>query len=436
MTQKRSKTPSRQWLGHGFWNLMEHGITRGADAASSLLLLWALTPELFSKLALAQAAIAPLLFFFLSPETVMYRDYSVWQKEGRHGIAGRIRAFRRLSWGKGQLAIVLSLGLALLWPGEGLSWSDRFFSLIWAFSLSLAPQISGPDREFLRMELRIRELSWLSFFQKLSLLAGTAVAALIFPGNLFALAGFAAISALGTAWMARWRAEKRLPVGAGAIDPIHVLKESLTSFSLWQHLLGVVLNWVQTMDVLILGVFRFPAREVGLYAAVLKLANLTTAAPNALCNLLSVWIGRRDRGTGLADERRRIGELSLLLVAAIVAQAIALWFVSPWILSALSHGRWSGEEMIVMRRWLAWMLTGIGLFASTFMLSSWLALRTQVASMFVRVYLPFGVFALATYSALAWRWGLEGAAGGNVAVMVIYWILLIAYDRRGSVRPS
>ncbi|HAR44452.1 MAG TPA: hypothetical protein DCS07_17780, partial [Bdellovibrionales bacterium] len=120
-----------QWWKHGFLNLLEHGITRAGDALASLLLIWVLAPEVFARLALAQAWIAPLLFFFVAPEVVLYREYASWRAEGRQVFGKRLYALRIFGYWKIPAAILLSLAISLLMPATAESTQgDTFWSLL------------------------------------------------------------------------------------------------------------------------------------------------------------------------------------------------------------------------------------------------------------------------------------------------------------------
>lgn len=417
------------WLKHSFWNVLEHGLTRVADAATSLVLLWVLSPEIFSKLALAQAVVAPLLLLFVAPEWVLYRDFAKWCEKGHSEAASRLYALRLFAWGKGQLALVLSAGIAAL----GDDWRVRFFSMVWAFSLSLAPQISGPDREYMRLNLQLSELNANTLYQKASLLGGTVLVSLLFPGRVDALAVVAVFSTLTTALLARHAVLKgfrALGVSESAIrgregpGVVTVLSESLLGFSLWQHLNGVVIGWVQTMDLFFLGVFRFPARELGLYAAVLKVANFAIAVPLALANTFGIWIGRRSAAEGVGQERAHLLRLSALLLLGVVTQGLILYFLAPWIFGKLSHGRWLVAEQTQMLSWMKWILTGSSLFAAAWPVAYWLIVRSDIRKLCTRFYLPWGAISVGIYVGMIHWKGFNGAAIANVFVSMVYLGLL------------
>lgn len=437
------------WFRHGFLNTLEHGLTRVADGLSTLILLWVLPPEAFSKLALAQAFVAPSLLFFLSPETVIYRDFAAWKKQGGHALAIRIRAFRFFAWGKGLLALLLAALGAAWGPGEGDFWL-RFYAVIWAYALVLAPQICGADREYLRVDLKLEELNFLSLIQKGSLLGGTALAAFLFDGRVELIALAAVSSVVLTAVLARWRAEAHLIRRGASQTPVSWGEKwefvwiSVHSFSFWQHLSGVVLNWVQSMHLFFLGLYQFPAREVGLFAAVVKLANLSNALPMALANLYSIWVGRRS-GTATTvkeEERKLLFRKTLFLFFTSSVQAIVLWLLSPYLFEWLSRGRWSAGEQVLMREWLAWVLVGAVLFGSSFLYSSWLTIRSEIRGLFVWVWMLWGVATVGILGGgIYWTLQLDGvpagllwAAQGTVVSAWVNAVLLWGYFRRNCPR--
>lgn len=450
------------WFKHGFLNTLEQGITRVADGLTTLFLIWFLSPELFSKLAMAQAMTAPLLLFFVAPETVLYRDFSIWKKAGPSSLASRLHVFRAFGYGKGQLAVVISLITGALLSGQ--SYWEWVFSLIWAFSLALAPQIAGPDREFLRLSLQLEALNLISLYQKLVLFVGT-VGALQFIGHfaphfntaaigqgshliqLASLAGIAAFSAVSTAVFARAKAIQYLRKegatetslkGRDGPGMFLTLTETLKDFSIWQHLQGVILNWVQTMDLFCLGLFHFPARQIGLYASVLKLVNFSNFAPLALTNVFGIWIGRKLPEKGHAGERAQLKRLSFFLFLGVSFQGLIFMGLGPYLIDLLSHGRWAQSEEAQMVQWFNWVLLGNVILTSTYLLSHWALVRSQVLRAFTHVYLPWGVLTLGAYSLVAYLSAQNPlwVARMNGGVALLFCLLLFFFYRRLSALAS
>lgn len=425
-------------FANGLWNILEHGLNRVMDAATSVILVWILNPEVFSKIAIAQALVAPVTLFLVNPETVLYRDYARWKTEGPSSIAARLHAFRLFAWGKVQFAFVASLIVSVLFPGTS-PWLTRFGALVWAFSLVLTSQVAGPDREFLRIDLRLKELNAISVLQKAFILVGTVVVSLSYPGRIEILAIVPVCALLGNAWIAK-RVAKRVLLQEGATiasirgregpSVFKTLNEAFRDFSIWNHLNGVILGWVQTMDLLFLGVFRFPAYQVGLYATSLKLANFSTALPSAVGSTFSVWIGRRVAGQAHAEEWRDLFKYSAALVAVVAAQFVFLIFVAPFIFKFLSHGRWSSQDQLMLNHWFRWILAGSSLFASTALLQSWLTFRTPVIKTFRSIVLPWGILSILVYVLMIRSGGFNGAAKGNVVVSLVFILLVGAYRVR------
>lgn len=392
----------------GVLNTLEHALTRVLDALNSLLILWVLAPETFARLALAQAAVAPLMLLFVSPETAFYRQYGQWKASSDGALAMRLRSFRWFGWGKGLFA----LALAFAWAAIGfdflpqalreVSIQDRFWALSWAFAMVLTPQLSGADREFLRLSLCLKELNALTLMQKVAMIGGTLIAAIFYPGSLMALGVSALAVAACATWVAYRMTRSETSIGDGSamgpsarlkgLTAVQTIFEALSSYSIWTHLAGVVNGWMQTLDILLAGVFGFPAREVGLYASASKLANLTTALPMALANWYTVWLGRQPKAGTQAEELRQLLGWTLRLCAFVLLQAVVFYFLSPWILSVLSRGRWSMDEQIAMREWMAWMLMGMTAIGITYLLQNWFWLRRNPARFFAWTYLPWLLF--------------------------------------------
>lgn len=405
----------RNWIRPAALNILEHSSTRVADAATTLLVLLILDTEVFGRLALAQAWVAPTLFFFVCPENVLYRDFRKWEAEGTSPFNAKLDILRRFAWAKAFVAIGVAAAIA---RGE----TDFFFALLWAFALSLGPQIFGPDREFLRTSLELGTLNRVNILQKFFLLLGTAAALLIWKGKVSVLALQACFVVFVFALIYRARAKAVIlrkmgqPFPQREISFWKVIGDSLGSFSLWQHLASVVLNWIETMDLFFLGIFGYPPREVGLYAAALKLANFSKALPMALSNTYSVRLARTQDPV---NEHRELKISVSVLLVVTLAQAVVLFFVSPWIFEFFSKGRWSTPEISTMRTWFGWILLAGVLNAPLFVLTAWLYVRTRARDVFLRLYLPLAVVSVFIYSSAAYSRSLQWVAISNVGVALL-----------------
>lgn len=437
------------WLKHGFWNTLEHAFTRVADALVTFVMLWALPPELFATLGLAQAWVAPLLFFFIAPETVLYRDFGRWKAEGPDVLAARMHSLRAFAWRKAWLAILLALALAWIIPLTSSSWQGSrptyFFAILWAFAMALAPQLSGPDREYLRMDLQLPALNALTFLQKAALAGGTALVALIAPARIELYALVAVSAALGSALLAQRYGIVSLRALGATQDALSgksealaegTIKEAVAQYSLWQHASGVISNWIRTMDVFFLGIFQVPARQIGLYAAVVKLANFSTLFPTAFTNLFSIWIGRRTPEAGDIREKRELLRMSLLLTAGAAAATILIALLAPWTLDLLSRGKWTSEEQNQMAKWLLWLLIGRAIYAAVSLVVTWLSLRTPMKRVFTRIYLQWGISALLIFGSAAYLGATDSVAMANVWVYAAFGVLVLIRFISSSERKS
>ena len=427
------------WLSNGIWNTAEHASTRILDAVATLVLLWSVPTEKFSHLAIAQAWVAPALLLFIAPETILYRDFAKWQIEGKGVLLTRIRALRRFAWGKVLAGVVLSLGIAAVSGSDDLFF-DRFFALIWAFSLPLAPQIAGPDRELLRIALHLRELNFVTFFQRALYLGLLLFAIRFFDSSMASLAVAASTAVLLSATFSRFLVERSFRGTRAVKSPTdsfrNVISNSLIGFSLWNHIAGIVIGWMQTMDLFFLGIFRFSAIEIGLYSTVLKLSNFALAAPFAFSNLYAVRLGRvppEEVDSNRIPEKRKMWKVSGVLVLFSMVQALLFRLLFPALLTGLSRGRWSEVQIVRMLGWLNWILPACALFGSLLLWTAWLNVRTSIRLLVLRAYVPWGIFALGSYAWCTSRYGPEGAARANLLVVALL-VPLLVYATRSAER--
>jgi len=429
-------------LRDGSWNSADHLLTRFADAGISILLIWMLAPESFSRLALAQAVAAPLLVFFLSPENVLYRDFAAVRALGAPGLRRHLSAFRRFAVAKAVFSVVPAALVAMLpWAG-GLSPSGRFWGLLWALGWALSPQVSGPDRLFLRLDLRWRSLVAHTLFQKLSLVVAMVLAVRWGRGDLATLAWATWLSLALSAGLALLLTELSLvrsplaapPAAAAPARRAAILLDSIRGFSFWAHLNGVLYGWSQTLDLFFLGVFPVAARDVGLYAVALKYSNFLLALPQGLMNLFNVWLGRTPPATGseaVAAERRRALRLSGWLLAGMVAAALLFRLAAPFVFRLFAHGRWVEADTQRMAGWLtAILVLPVAISALNF-IDTWLTLRRSVRALLLEVGVPTLIVAGAGVAWAVRAHGVVGAAWSNPWVAAVYAVLLLRLWRRG-----
>ncbi len=419
------------WFSHGFWNTSEHLATRFFDVLTTLVLIRVFTPELFSKLVFAQAFLAPLLIVFIAPETIIYRDYSKW-KEGDSGLFfRRIRTFRYFGYLKILFIFIFSGAAALFFPST--EFEIRFSISIWAFFWALGPQISGMDREYLRVSLKLKTLNLITILQKMLFLGGTLWVSIVFPEKLELLALVSLFSALLPAFVSSQIVNREfsshLPLPLDFM--IRTLKKTIQGYSLWTHLSGIITTWVMTMDLFFLGLFHYSDRLLGLYGITLKLAGFFLIIPIALANLFSVWIGTR-KGDFLnqKNERKQIKKATLILAGVALVSGSIFLFLYPYYISFFSKGRWSVEETELVFEWLCAIQIGVVLYGLTFLYSSWMTLRSSAKKIFWQVSLPWGLLALLIYSMTACYGGINLTARANVAVSVLLIFLIYRSFRR------
>jgi hypothetical protein len=426
------------WWRHGFWNSLEHAITRVLDALVALLLIRAMEPAQFSTIALAQAWASPFLLLFVGPGGMIYRDFAKWKAEGPEILVSRLRALRRYGLLLGIIAVILSAVVAVWIPIET-GYHDRFFAQLWSFALLVGLHLPGADREYLRLELEMRTLSGINLYQKVTVFGGTLLVLWLWGARLDLLAAVAVFSMVSTAVLVRGLAARvishRMGPARGPIPHVsttQVVMDLLRSFSLWTHICFALNNWVLTLDLFILGLLGLPARVTGLYGASLKLGNLSLAAPFALSNLFSVWLGRRTQ-EGADEERRQLKKFTVLLIGGTALQALVLMVVTPALMPWFLRGNWSLEDQGQILRWFYWMLAGGVFYSAIPLVNTWLSLRGKAVRLLTHVYLPWTVIAASLYA-----WACLGspedagtrAAQMNVPVVLSLVILIWTEFRR------
>lgn len=338
------------------------------------------------------------------------------------------------------MALALSAAIAFtVNPPNGtqFGFADRFFSLVWAFSLPLASQVTGPDREYLRLSLDLRALNLLTLFQRASYLAGLFLAVTFFEDLFAALAVASLLSLILNAGACRWHVEKRLTAGHSETTMIRfwpTIFDSLQNFSIWNHIAGVITGWVQTLDLFFLGVFGIPAREIGTYSVILKISNFALAVPSALANLYLVRLGRMPPPSTekQGSEIRQLVRLSGYLGAAAMFGGLVLWVIAPWGLAYLSNGRWHLDEQIRMIGWFKSIIAASVIYASILLWTGWLSIRHSYRSLVLQVYIPWGGLSCGIYAITAFKGGANWTASANILVVMLLAVLLIRFSRLRS----
>lgn len=417
----------KNWIKFSFFNTFEQALARVADAGVAILLIWSMPTPAYSKLALAQAVVAPFLFLFISPAIFLYREFARWRGEGASSMAYHLRILRKFGWGIAQLALVLTFILAAVLPGSE-TYRVRFFSLAWAFSIPVGIYVFSSDREFLRLDLKFKPLNVSTVYQKMSFLTGTALAVFFGHARVEYLAAASVFSLVTTAILVRKLSTRILLDqgaslsalrGVGGPKPSSVILSMLKNFSIWNHLSGSILVWIQSMDLFFLGVFRFPAFEVGLYSTALKIGNVALALPMAVGSLFAVRLGQRFGHENIQNERKEIGKFSLLLMLAASLQTLIVLALSPWFIRLLSHGRWSEDAQGQVFVWMRWILLGGVIFSSGYMWNWWFTMRGNVRQLLFRLYLPWLVFSLAIYATAAHA-SILNVAQANIWVALVF----------------
>ena len=402
---------------------------RGGDILFSLLLVAYFKPEQFARIALVQAWITPFLFFMVSPELALYAQYSDLKRQGRVSLESALKAFSIFAWGKLQFALILTAVIAW-WSGESV------FLIGWAWLQALGVQFLGPEREFLRLDHRIKDLARLTLIQKWGAVAlmGVTLASVAQPLHWIWLSqALALIAAKIDATRCVKKAISEWPPGGTQSTVTDVLVAHLSHFSIWNHLNGVALNLILTLDVLVWSFFGGMNVSFGNYTAALKMVNVSFAIPFALSNWIGVQVSRIPGATpGVKNSSVSFRALSQFWVRrwtpVILGSGFLIFGVIAVGLRTIGPLKWGYDGIEQMSGWLPALLVGAVLIQLSFVVTAVMTSQGKVKQQFFELYLPAVVGAIGIYVASVWAGGmftgLDALARGNVWVGL--WVLGLA----------
>ncbi len=411
----------RSWIRTLSWNAIETLGTRIGDALVSIFLIRALLPEVFATLVLAQAYLAPVLLLLISPGNTVYRFFSAWEKEGRQAFAARLLALRVYGRSVWALAAVGSFLAAKL------GWTESWVPWVWAWTLVLGTFLSGADRDFLKLTLRMRAAAVLSLVQKAALL----LAILVWQSERLEYLVLSAIAiqiivALAAEWGVR-RVLKTLPESSRQRPRFReTFRESIGSFAFSNHCANVLTNWGQTLDLFVMGHVGVSPAVIGLYSVAQKFANFAQVVPGLLINTFSVWVSR---GTASPEAERRWLSLGSLGIAAVTALAVGVCYAlrTP-LLEIASKGRWSAGQFVEVETWLRPLLLALVFQAAIGSMAAWFALRRSMNRLLLWVYIPWFVSAATVTTALVLSVGPDSIeAPARAAWSVVAHALLLGF---------
>ncbi len=421
----------------GLLNVLEHGITRASDAATSLVLIWSLPVELYGKIAYAQAVIAPLAFLFIAQDLYIYRTYSTWKQEGRTALEGAHRLMDRIIGLKFGIAILLSLILSIFrTEGSSISQIAAFGIFVWAFASVLLTHWLGPDREFLRLGGKFLTLNRITLFQKLSVFAGVIIAVRWLPDSLAWLAPLWIGSIIITKFVLSLQVRKlhrEFSTSGESRKNSASFYEAFFGLSLWNHLAGSIYLFGQTMDLFFLGIFHTDARMISLYSVALKYSNFFTFLPYALANTFNVQAGNVVSGSAGAIEQRSLFARSFpRYLGIVIAQTVVFLIAAPWIFEYSSQGKWTSDEIAELVAWFRTLVIAQGLHVFPLLWWALSQLRTPVSKVALQIYVPWGIVCLGVYS-----WAAQTAnplllAQMNIVTSAFFCAVVIFYHRRND----
>lgn len=430
------------WIKKGILNTLELGLTRAFDALIIFALIKILPKPTWSKLIVAQAICLPLLFFFISPSGALYRHFVAWKEEGTKSLLARLKSLRLYGMALGGLAVVFSFGLAHFYP-KATADSDfvvDFYAYLWAFTLYTGMHWSGADREFLRLELQLKTLNLLTLMQKVLLFVGSLACGLVFPERVDYLCYWAVFSWVFSSLVTTSITRKTITVHALAmpemktVTPTHgeTLVHCFKGFSIWFHLNGIILSWIQGLHLNVLAWMRYPESIMGIFGVAVKLANLTTVLPSALGNWFQVYLGREKRSE---DETSALFKRSFQLFAVSIFQGAVIYLLAPYLLQILGSRQdalnaWTEKEYEVCLNWTAGLVITLMILNGSWLFYFWVNQRGNVKRLLFQVFIPWLLIAGFIYCLSAKISGPDAVAFAGIPITLAYLVLLLVQVRR------
>src|SRR5690606_37741382 len=106
-------------------------------------------------------------------------------------------------------------------------------------------------------------------------------------------------------------------------------------------------------------------------------------------------------------------------------QAFALYWLSPWIFSVFSRGRWTAEAQIRMVEWFGLVLPAYALFESLLFWNGWLSIRRSFQRLVLVLYVPWAIGSAGIYAWFARTLDVDAVARANQFVMLFFAGLLL-----------
>jgi len=197
---------------------------------------------------------------------------------------------------------------------------------------------------------------------------------------------------------------------------------TLSNYSLWVHLTGVVTNFIYRADTLFLSFFS-SLDSVGNYNIALNTANFANIAPSILGYHNSVAISHSETSNDSLNLTNKFLRASIYLGILMIVGYLAL---GTMLLKTIT-GDDDVENIYLYMICIVSGLIAVKTFASPFV--AYINIKGDVKKLFYRVNLPTLLFTAIVYLLAVQLYGAIGLAMSNI-VVAIFWISLLMLEMK------
>ncbi len=196
-----------------------------------------------------------------------------------------------------------------------------------------------------------------------------------------------------------------------------IIKDSLLSYSIWTHFIGVTTQIIYKIDPFILGFFTSMS-VVGRYSIALNISNYFIIIFMVLQKAANVALGNMDNAQRSATIALKLSAISFIIA---IIQLIAFFIFGKYFLLLYID---EPTELNKVYQYLLYIIIGLSIFNVTRPLVSFITIIGSPKEFFLKTILPTGFTAIVLYILAAHYYSAEGLAIANIIVYFIASVLV------------
>lgn len=395
------------------YSAMESIGSRVFDFATLWIVLNTLpTPDL-AQFGLATSALFFFSIIFIAPETALFRYQKEWASEGRLSV--NVSSFICFSFIKISIHYALAIGAYFYYAG--FNW---FVYAVIFSAITQQIQLAEIARIFMRMDLQQERVAKFELFSKL-ILCLACFMLFKHPSlyNYFIIY-FVWSFIIALCWLWQLKGGFKLTF-VGIVPSIYNVINSMLGFSLWAHISGILIYYINNSNILYLQLFSVGDDDIALYTVVSRVANLFFVIPMFFQSFIPVVLSNSG---GSAESQFK----KILLANGALSLAQFLFFLFfGWILAPFFGVKDVGDAKDF---YILGLMVNVGILFLNFSrpLGAYLLMQGSPRKIMAFVYIPSAVLASGLYALGASRAGIYGCSIGmalaygfmSLVVIILY----------------